>query len=94
MVVRRMNLHIDETPQGKTFFNLWILDNFMLFCSLLIFFKINLFEKIFQEYHLSVEQIGSRSGPHFVRPDLGPICLQTTPVDKELRSKIRWCSMG
>ena len=41
---------------------------FMLFCRLLIFFKINFFEKFFQEYHLSVK--------HFVGPDLGQICLQ------------------
>ena len=33
-----------------------------LFCCLLIFFKINLFEKFFQKYHLNVKQIGSRSG--------------------------------
>ena len=36
-------------------------------CCLLIFFKINFFEKFFQEYHLSVKQIGSRSGPTFCR---------------------------
>ena len=37
------------------------------------FFKINFFEKFFQERHLSVKQIGSREN---VGPDLGPICLQ------------------
>ena len=31
-------------------------------CCLLIFFKINFFEKIFQEYHQIVKQFGSRSG--------------------------------
>ena len=35
----------------------------MLFCRLLIFFKINFFDKFFQEYHQSVKQFGSRSGP-------------------------------
>ena len=40
-----------------------------------------LFSKIFfsknsvRKYHLSVKQIGSRSGLTFVRPDLGPNCL-------------------
>ena len=34
------------------------------------------FSKFFQEYHLSVKQIGYRSGVRFVWPDLGPICLQ------------------
>ena len=29
------------------------------------FFKINFFEKLFQEYHFSVKHIGSRSGPTF-----------------------------
>ena len=29
---------------------------FILFCLLLIFFNINFFEKLFQEYHLSVKQ--------------------------------------
>ena len=39
---------------------------YMLFCPLLILFcKINFFEKFFQKYHLSVKQIGSRSGPTF-----------------------------
>ena len=35
----------------------------MLFCRLLIIFKINFSEKFFQEYHQSVKQFGSRSGP-------------------------------
>ena len=38
---------------------------FILFCRLLFFFKINFFEKFFQEYYLRVKQIGSRSGPTF-----------------------------
>ena len=40
------------------------------------FFKINSLEKFFQEYHLSVKQIGSRSGQMLVGPELGPNCLQ------------------
>ena len=45
----------------------------MLYCRLLMFFKFNFFEKLFQEYHLSVEQIGSRTGPTF--------CLQWLSAD-------------
>ena len=37
------------------------------FCRLLIVFKINLLEKLFQEYHQSVNQFGSRSGPTLCR---------------------------
>ena len=37
------------------------------FCCLLIFFKINFFEKFFQEYHQSVKQFESRSGLMFGR---------------------------
>ena len=40
----------------------------MVFCRLLIFFKVNFFEKFFQElYQLSVKQIGPRSDPTFCR---------------------------
>ena len=35
--------------------------------SAVFFSKSTLFQKIFQEYHLSVIQIGSRSGPTFCR---------------------------
>ena len=38
------------------------LGNFHAFFSLLNFFIADFFEKFFQEYHLSVKQIGSRSG--------------------------------
>ena len=43
------------------------LRNFYFFCCLLIFFKINFFEKFFQEYQLGVKQIGSRSCPTLCR---------------------------
>ena len=36
-----------------------------LFCRLLVFFKINFFEKLFREYHQSVKQFGFRSGPTY-----------------------------
>ena len=50
---------------------------FMFFCHLLIFFKVSLFEKFFQEYHQSVKQFGSRS----VGPDLVPNCLPKISAD-------------
>ena len=34
-------------------------------------------KEIFQECHQSVKQFGPRSGLTFVRPDMGPNCLQT-----------------
>ena len=40
---------------------------FMLFCRLLLLFKINIFEKFLQEYNQSVKQFGFRSGPTFCR---------------------------
>ena len=39
------------------------------------------FLKFFQEYHQSVKPFGSRSGPTFVGPDLGPNCLQRLSAD-------------
>ena len=61
---------------------------FMLFCLLLILFQINFLDKFFQDYHLSVKQIGSRSGPNFVRPDLGPICLQRLRAEDTRRQRV------
>ena len=56
----------------KTFISKFLLDSlftwkFFMFLSSADFFKINFFEKIFQEYHQSVKQFGSRSGPTFFR---------------------------
>ena len=45
----------DSLPPGK----------FLCFFCLLIFFKINFFEKFFQEYHESFKQFGYRSGMAF-----------------------------
>ena len=51
------------------------------FLSSADFFKIIFFfEKLFQEYHQSVKQFGSRSGPTFW-PDLVPNSLQTLSAD-------------
>ena len=38
---------------------------FCFCCHLLTFFKINVFQKFFQEHYQSVKQFGSRSGPMF-----------------------------
>ena len=61
---------------------------FMLFCRLLIFFQNQLFEKFFQEYHLSVNRLDPVQARHIVGPDLGPNCKgyqQMTLGGKELR---------
>ena len=53
------------------------------------FFKISFSEKFFQEYHLSVKQIRSRSIPTFVESDLGPICLQRLCTDDTSRQRVK-----
>ena len=40
---------------------------YLLFCRSWFFSKSSFFEKFFQEYHLSVKQIGFRSGPTYCR---------------------------
>ena len=62
----------------------------LLISGLLIFFKINFFNKFFKKYHDSVKQLGSRSGLFFVEPDLGPNCLQRLSVD----SRGELCLLG
>ena len=61
----------------------------ILFCCLLIFFKINFFEGFFQEYHQSVQQIGSRSGLTFCQA-CQSVCKhyeQKTQLGNELNDK-------
>ena len=60
----------------------------MLFCRLLIFFKINFFEKFFREYQ-SVKQLESRSGPTFCRPGLGPNYLQRLSKDDTYKQRAK-----
>ena len=60
---------------------LWPLGNFSCFFVVCWFF----FEKFFQEYHLSVKQIGSKSGRCFFRHDLGQICLRRLSADNTSR---------
>ena len=76
--------HIKALPPRKFF---------MLFSRLLIFVKINFFEKFFLEYHLSVKQIGSRSGPNILSglTWVHTVCKgyqQKTLVGNELNMKI------
>ena len=58
---------------------------FHAFCRLLIFFKINFFEKKFQECHPIENRLDPDQTRHFVRPDLGPICLQRLSADDTSR---------
>ena len=46
------------------------------------FFKLIFSKKIFQEFHHSVKQFGSRSG---LDPDLDPNCLQRLSADNKSR---------
>ena len=48
----------------------------MLFCPLLIFFKINFFEKFFWEHYQSFKSLDPDQARHSVWPDLVPNCLQ------------------
>ena len=67
---------------------------FTIFCRLLFFFKIIVFEKFFQEYHQSVKQFGSRSN---VGPDLGPSCLKRLSANDigkwRVNSFSSWCDL-
>ena len=56
---------------------------FMLFCHLLIFFKINFFEEFFQEYH-QCQTVWIQT-----RPDLGPNCLQRLSADNTRRQRVK-----
>ena len=58
---------------------------FHAFLMLKFILKSTFFEKKIQEYHVSVKQLGPRSGPTFVGPDLGPYCLQRLSVDHTSR---------
>ena len=63
---------------------LCMLGNFTCFCCRqLTFLKISFLKKIFQDHYQSVKQFGSRSGPTFVRPDMGPNCLQRLSADNK-----------
>ena len=56
----------------------------MLFCCLLIFFKIIFFPKFSQEYEQGVNSFDPDQARRFVWPDLGPNCFQKLLGDEEL----------
>ena len=61
----------------------------MCFCCLLIFFKINFFEKFFKKYHESVKQFGQLTDQAgcFIVPDPGPNSLQRLSADDTIGGK-------
>ena len=61
----------------------------MLFCHKLFFsFKINFFEKFFQELPSVSNSLNPDQARHFVGPDLGPNCLQKLSVDDIKRHRV------
>ena len=72
------------------FFNsaYWVI--FHAFCRLLISFKINFFEKFFQEYYQFVMSNGldPDHATHFAGPDLGPNCLKRLSADDTSRQRV------
>ena len=61
----------------------------MLFCPLLIFFKINFFKK--KSFRNSIRVSGSLDpdqAGHFIEPDLGRICLQWLSAADTSRARI------
>ena len=57
----------------------WVI--FRAFLTSADFFKINFFEKFFQEYHQSVNSLDPDQAGHSVGPDLGQSCLQRLSAD-------------
>ena len=64
-----------------------MLGNFNVRCRLLIFFKVNFFEKFFREYQQDVNSLDPDQAQHFVGPDLGPNCLQRLSADDTSRQR-------
>ena len=59
-----------------------MLGNFARFLVVFLFFsELRFFKKSFRNTNHSVKGFGSRSGPIFVGPDLGPYCLQDHKSD-------------
>ena len=54
---------------------------FLIFCCLLIFFKIKFFKTFIQEYYQSVNSLDPDQARYSVWPDLGMICLQRLSAD-------------
>ena len=68
-----------------------MLGNFSCVLLTADFFQNHLFKKFFQEYHQSVKQFGSRSGPTFVGPDLSPNCLQRLSAEDTCKQRVKVC---
>ena len=63
--------------------------NVLCFLSSADFFKVNFFEKFFQEHYQSVKQfLDPDQARHFVGPDLGPNCLQRLSADNTRRQSL------
>ena len=62
---------------------------FFGFLSSADFFEINLFQKIFQEYHQSVKNVDPDQARRSVLPDLGTHCLQRLSADGTGRLRVK-----
>ena len=60
----------------------------MLFYLSANFFRIKFFEKFFHEFHKRFKQIDPDQARHFVRPDLGPNCLQRLSGEDTSRQRV------
>ena len=75
----------------------WVI--FHAFCCLLILFKIIFFDTFFQEHHqcqtvwIQIRPMSNSLDPdqayNFVRPDLGPNCLQRLSADDTNRQRVK-----
>ena len=67
---------------------------FILFCRLLIFFKITYLKKIFMNTIKVSNSLDPDQARHFVRPDLGPNCLQRLSADDTSRLRVNASSQN
>ena len=77
-------------PYNKEMCRLSKLRMTLLACFIVVcwfFFKINFLVKFFQEYHQSVKQFGSRSGPTLCRAWSGSNCLRRLSAEMALVGK-------
>ena len=57
------------------------------FCRLLFFFKINAFENVFKNIIIVSNILDPDQARSFVRPDLGPNCLQKLSAEDTSRQR-------
>ena len=60
----------------------------MLFCRMLIVFKINFSKNSFRNTIQVSNRLDPDQAQHFVLPDLGPICLQRLRADDTSRQEL------